>query len=373
MDLLYLIGIIVIAGIICIFIASAIINLLAQKPKPVAEPNPGDMKAGRLDPARTHAYLYPTGREVFFPKVVNPKPVYEITFTGLLQDRRGRFADARHMTDECGNFKWHIEWLRVNGQKLTHSMSELIEEDRLEHRYTFHIDGRSERLTLSLEKQESWSGAITATVKLLPPETPRIEDVVAARKARVEAKWEEEKVSAKFAEQIEALCVRSQAFRNWADPDYRKKFAEVHADELIRSQSEIRDEATKFLGQRQIVRYLRRHHADVVERFLGRLEALLMAERIVLDKRLGAAAPPPPPPPRKKLTAEEVRALKVRKQQVAIGDRVALKLDKIETRLNIRERLEQMSLDEDERQMLEEEMIGEIEEGDESHENVRTI
>jgi hypothetical protein len=373
MDTLPLIIIIIAAFLVLGFGGGALFDFFERKTNRT-EPDPGDLQAGTLRGTQTYTYLYPTGREVFFPRASHAKPVYEITFTGLLHGNNGQFADARYKTDECGNFTWHIDWLRVNGQKLTSSMSELVDEERFEHRYTFHIDGSGRRLTLALEKHESWSGALLATVQVLPSETPSIADVRAAQSARLEAKWEEDKISAKFAEQIQALCVRSQAFRNWADPDYRRKFAEVHADELIRNQSEIRDEATKFLGQTHIVGYLRRHHPDVVERFLGRLEALLMAERIVLDKRLGATqTQSPPAPPRKKLTAEEVRALKVHRQQVAIQDKVALKLDKIETRLNIRDRLEQMPLDQDERELIENELIGEIEEGDETHENVRTI
>ncbi len=371
MDNPYVIAVIVV--IVACLIAFVAATLIDGKEEVVV--TPPDPQATILDASRSQAWLYPNGREVFFPKTIHSKPVYEITFTGILRRSDGLSADALYQTDGCGNFTWHIDWLRVNGQKLCTSTSELVEAERFEHRYTFHVDGKAERLTLALNKNETWLGALMATVRVLPPETLSIADCHAARSARLEAKWEQDKVSVKFAQQIKDLCIRSEVFRNWADPDFRTKFAEVHGDELISNQSEIRAEATTLLAQDQIVGYLRRHNPEVVERFVGRLEALLIAERRALEKRLTALNPPPatPPPPRKKLTADQVREIKVRKQQVEIGDKVALKLDKVETRLRIRERLDSMSLDPDERELLEAELISEIEEGDNDHENAKTI
>jgi hypothetical protein len=190
--------------------------------------------------------------------------------------------------------------------------------------------------------------------------------------ARRNIEW----ASKEFSGQIQEVCTRSQLFRNWENDEYRRKFVEAHYEELIKHQSEIRLEAMKFLSQHALINYLARHHPEVIRRFTGRLEALFIAETISVDKRLAARrAPPlppsPPPPPKKKLTAEEVRRIKIHRQQVQDQDRVALKMDKIGTRLMIRERLETMPLDPDEREMLEQELIGEIEQGDDD--NARTI
>jgi hypothetical protein len=356
-----------------ITVVALCISFCFGTPKPrKSTPNPGDLEATRVDKFRSYAYLTTCGREVFFPPA-HEGAVCEITIDGILHNDEGEFSDLFHRTDSSGNFSHGANWLVVNGSSLTNNTWESVVSDRFNHKYIFRVDHSRERLTLALHRNTRWQGYLTANVTVLPMGTPRIAETREAHSARVKAKVEEEAVGTKFAAQIQALCVRSQAFRNWANPDYQKKFAEAHTDELIRNQAEIREEAITFLAQDQIVRYLRRHHKEVVDRFLGRLEALLLAENLQLDKRLAGIAPPAAPPPKRKLTAEQVRSLKVHRQQVAIGDKVALKLDKIETRLNIRERLEQMPLDQDERELLEEELISEIEDGDGESENGKTI
>ena len=350
------------------------IKLCFGKSEPeVSIPNPGDLKATRVDPFNSYAYLTTSGREVFFPRATHERAVYEITIEGVLCNDRGDFSDLRYSTDSSGNFRDCVNWLIVNGYSFTNTTHEFVTSDRYHHHYKFRIDNSSERLTLALSRNTRWQGYFKAHVTILPIGTPGIAETHNARSARLKEKMEEESVSSKFAAQIQALCVRSRAFRNWSDPEYRKNFAEVHSDELIRNQAEIREEAITFMSQDRIVRYLRRHHPDVVDRYLGRLEALLLAERIALDKRLVGSAPLAAPPPKRKLTAEQVRSLKVHRQQVAIGDKVALKLDKIEARLNIRERLEQMPLEQDERELLEEELISEIEDEGAESENGKVI
>jgi hypothetical protein len=334
---------------------------------------PRDRKAIRVDESRSYAFLSTNGREVFFPLPPHPNTVYEICVEGLLHGDGDNLSDLLYETDASGNFTHEAKWLFINGTSLSRSGREPVVSDRFEHRYVFRLDHPCERrLTLALQPSTRWSGHFKATVTVLPVGTV---GVVASRErasARRLASLEEATISSQFGEQIAELCIRSQAFRNWADPAYRKKFAEVHADDLIRNQSDIRNEATTFLSQDKIVRYLRRHHPEVVERYLGRLESLLLAERFAIDKKL-LDPPPQPAPPKRKLTAEQVRALKVHKQQVAIGDRVALLFDKVDARLKIRERLDAMDLDPDEREMLERELIAEIEEGDDEHANARTI
>lgn len=359
--------------IFILLLIGMIVQIMKQKSPP---PVPGvtEPQATIVDATHSYAYLYPTGREVFFPSPPHREAVYEISIEGVLH-REGSFSDAFYKTDNAGNFAYGADWLRVNGLHLSSYTHELVALDRCEHRYTIRIDHPSDRLRLSLDRNIGWSGWLVVRVRVLPEGTPSLWQHREQAKRQHEAHDKSMRAADELAATIKKLTIRSEMFRNWQDPEFRAKFAEVHAEELIRNQAEIREEATTFLAQDHIVRYFRRHKPEVVERFLGRRDALLMAERIVLDRRLAAAASPsaPPAPPRKKLTAEEVRALKVHRQQVAIGDKVALKLDKIETRLNIRERLEKMPLDQDEREMLEQELIGEIEEGDETHENVRTI
>jgi hypothetical protein len=325
-----------------------------------------------LDRSISCGYLPGTGAEVFFPPTTRPNPVYQVTVTGILRHKNGHHADAFHQIDGHGNYTASHDALLVNGTRLHYIPHDMTVADRFEHKYCFLLDGRGERLTLAMRFNypSDWCGWLTVEVKLLKG-TPSVALRQNQEKARAEAKIEDARISAAFAKRIAELSTRAEAFRNWEDPEYRNKFAQVHYAELIQHQGEIRAEVIAFLAQRDLVQYLRRHAPLIVARFSGRLEALQIAERVALDKRL-AAEIPPAPPPKKRLTAEEVRAIKIHRQQVQDGDKVALKLDKIETRLHVRERLDKMHLDPDEREMLEQELLSEIDEGDE-HDNTKTI
>jgi len=331
-----------------------------------------------IDEARGWAKLEPTGREIFFPKPVDgDHTVYEATLQGVLWSDRNR-ADAFYRTDHDGNFTLGMDWLRVGHGHLKNLDYEFVEHERGEHRYRVRFVYAG-RLTLALDNHRGWAepviwhGALLAEVRLLPAgtmtkrqraelERKRVEEERKAAEAKAEAAAE----AAEFARMLKSITIRARTEANWRDPEFRDKFARVHGADLLKQQREIRTEATQFLEQHRLVAFLQRHEPDVIEIVLGRLKALELAERRALDLAL---APPAETQrlaeqPRKKLTVEEVRGLIIRRQQVQDEDRVALKLDKVERRIMIRKRLDEMPLDPDEREMLEKEIIDEIEAGE---------
>lgn len=355
----------IILAIVAVILVLVLVGLFAPaKTTPATAPAPVvDFHATILEPFRSTAQIAPAGREVFFPPPPHSGAVCQATITGIFRGPDGKLGDAFYTTNGVGNFTHGWNCLCVNGGQ----PFQVIESDRYLHRYTIQFDARPGRPTIAVvPPYDGWSGSVSVDFTVLPEGMPGIAERRRREMLRTNAERESIEVAKKFATQIQALVIRAELFRNWEDATYRERFARAYYDDLIKNQADIRKEARELLEQHDIVRYLRRHNPAVVERFLGRLEALLLAERIALDKRLGAQELAPISlPPRKKFTPDEVRAIKVRRQQVVIGDRVALKLDKVETRLQIRERLAQMPFeDDDERDAVEQELLREIEEGD---------
>jgi hypothetical protein len=359
--------------------------------EPGVQPNiPTHPHAIVVDQSVSWAQLPADSREVFFPPAPYPNPVYEVSFTGVLRSSNGHLADALYETNGDGNFSKHLRWIRVNGLALHHMAHEQVAADRFEHRYTFQFHHyNDERLTLALDHYAggcTWYGALTVQVNVLPAGSLTRREQRAAELAakqqeeadqarKLAAQREKTEAAERFAQQIQALCIRAEMFPNLGDSEYLVKFARTYGDVLVKHQDEIRKEAAELLEQHQIVAYLRRHHPIVIDRLLGRLRALELAEQFVLAKRLALEATPATttPPQKKRLNAGEVRAIKVHKQQVEIGDRVALKLDKVKAKLKVREDLEKMPFsDDDERDAVEEELFREIDEGDDD-ENTKTL
>jgi len=335
----------------------------ASSPQTAGAPR-ADVFATTTNRSNSEAQIHPDGRECFFPVASHVQPTYEITLTGIISYDTGT-GDGFYNTDKLGNFVVGHDALLVNGKRLSQIQHEMLEADRGSHRYRFQVDDPGERLTLAFlpASRVPLRGSLMAHVRMLPENLPTVA-MRQARKREQEAKEREAaKISAAFAKLVTAVCIRSELFRNWEDPEYRSRFARVYPEELIACQKEIRDEASQFLEQQELVSYLRRHHPVVVERLMGRFNSLLIAERVVLENRLASIAPLP----KKRLSAEEVRDLKLRRQQIKDGDKIALKLNRVETRLRIREQLDQYQLDTDERDQLERELIDEIDEGDDDH------
>ena len=278
-----------------------------------------------------------------------------------------------------GNFSKEAGWIRVNGRYLSRIDHDLIAADRFAHRYTIQFQALTNaRLTLALDRvaaKSHWSGALTVQVAVLPPgsltqraqrEAETVDrDQERAREAReLAARQERVKAAEQFASQIQALCIRSEMFPNLGDPEYLVKFARAYGDELIKNQAEIRKEATELLEQHEIVAFLRRHHPGGVDRFLGRLRALELAEQFAVDKRIAAFTTPKKSKPKRKLTAEEVRELKVRRQRLQLGDKLALAKDKTATIEDTKAYVKAQygHLDEDEQQQIVQQLLEEIRE-----------
>ena len=147
-------------------------------------------------------------------------------------------------------------------------------------------------------------GAIAVEVTLLPQGTVgfseqrrRAQAEHAAEEARRAARQQAAADADRFSEIVEALSIRAELNRNWADPQYRADFARLHAEELVQRQSEIRTDANQLLEQHRVVTYLRRHDPMVLATLLGRFESLLLAEKLSLDRAIAAGEAPKPTQP----------------------------------------------------------------------------
>lgn len=365
------------AGIVAVIVFAALCGLvLSGFEKESGENHPPvaaseiSHQATMIDAWRSWAHLAPTGREVFFPVAPHANPVYEITFTGVLRRDDGKLGDAFYNTDGCGNFSNQVNRFRVNGERLGWRTFELVAANRCDHIYTIRLEHPDDRLTLAVEWDSRWRGSIAAEVTLLPKGavgSSGRRQREQAEQAAEQARRKLASVSEAFARKVQAVCIRSELFRNWGDADYRRKFAEAFTDQLINDQSEIRKEAMEFLSEHALIRYLSRHHPEVIRRFTGRLEALFLAETISVDRRLAAQAPPPlppPPPPRKKLNAAQVQRRKLRYQQIKLGDKLALAKDRVATMEDVKAyvRAQYSRLPEDEQQRIIQQILDQIDE-----------
>jgi len=295
---------------------------------------PSELTAVPLDHARSWAQLPSTGREVFFPKVAQDRPLYELTFSGVLRSENGRSSDAFYRTDDTGNFSWGSSWIRINGSE---RYTEFVAVDRFTHRYTVHFRHYShERLTIAIEHSPGWHGSLIVEATVLAPGTltqkERRDQEHERRVAEEAARKAKTLADEKFAAVIRSFFILSRSYRNWESLEYRQKYAEAHTEELIRDQAEIRAEASNFLSQRDVLRYFQDHDPAVVQRLTGRLQALVIAERVSLEKHLAKPAPAPVAQaerPKPKLNAEQVRRAKLWRQQRDMEDKLTLVKDKI--------------------------------------------
>ena len=381
-----------------VFVSAALlgslVSALAERHEP--DPKPGEQPttithshAVAIGPSVNWAQLRVDGREVFFPPPAHPNPLYEVSFAGVVRDRHGRLADALYLADDDGNFSKRFDWIRVNGRNLSNINYELIACDRFAHRYIIHFfDFTNARLTFTLDRHARYfsSGSLTVQVTVLPrgtlmereqreAETIDREQESARRSRELMARQERMASAERFASQIKALCVRAETIPNFGNPEYLAKFARAYGEELIKTQAEIRAEATELLEQHEIVAFLQRHHPGVVDRFLGRLRALHLAEQLVVEKHVAALAAPKKEKskPKRKLSADEVRELKVRRQRLLLGDKLALAKDRAATIEDTKAYVKAQygHLDEDEQQQIVQQLLEEIRE--ENDNNGKTL
>jgi len=241
--------------------------------------------------------IVPHAGETFFDK--SPTHVYEIEVTGACRCWRYKGAipaDARYCA-EHGRFLDRHHELTINGEDLgtltirkKPPMIQIIEEDRGAHSYKFKFTSPADSLGIAFGM--AWEshvraehGHLAARVTPMPDERPQQE----AERLRAQQKQEAIDAADEFARAVKHLSDRAQLYKNWADPEYRQRFAEAHHAELIQHQDEIRKEAAGLLGQDRLLAYLRRYNPPAAEVLLGRLDALHCAERVSLGKAIAAA------------------------------------------------------------------------------------
>jgi hypothetical protein len=355
-------------------------------------PDPEDLIVPRL-PEGWQA-VFPHAGEVFFPRAPYSGAVYQIELEGecLYHPRRDETerADALYRAPR-GRFVDRHRELRINNKDLPNwttryelatykKFFEIAETDRGNHVYKINLDDLGEPISIAFgDAREGLvhvrNGYLRVRVTPLPEGTPSIARRQEQERKREKARQEAADAAEEMARAVKKLSIRSLTYRNWEDPAFCAKFAQVHCEDVIKNQAEIRKEATAFLEQHELVQHLRMHNPSAARTILGRLETLLIAERIALDRATAAAeaeaakpavekAIPAPAPAKKKLTTADVQQLKVRRQQIEIGDKVALAKDRIATKQEIKAyvKAQYPDLDDDERQAMFQEILGQVDE-----------
>ncbi len=131
--------------------------------------------------------------------------------------------------------------------------------------------------------------------------------------------------TAELRDRAAQLRVFTEHLRNWAEPEFRRQYAEAVPQHLLHARDDIELERRRFFMKADsdpdspeldfgFFAFVRLHHQDVYERCNGKSEAVLLAEKVQLEKlrktlhkkpRQPRLAPAPPAP-----TREELRGMR---------------------------------------------------------------
>jgi len=318
--------------------------------------------------------LPPNGREVFLP-LLDPNRVYEITVQGQFRERDAKSrgeksvarADALYRTDALGNFVVPHMFLMIGGAAARDFLANddgvgISAEDREAHRYRFRIDGEEKNRALSFcvslaGLRDAPEGFLAMTVECLPP---GVLSPAAARRKDAKAKADaarEDAKRARLATTLAELRLRAHHEAHFSDPEFQTHFAQHETKTLLEAQRpEWAREYGEFMHDADLRKLVEAEAPDVLAWFDARVKIVQLAERF-------AVAPPPAPkvePPKPRKNAEQVRAMKLRREAVQTDDQIALAKQKAEKLLKAKEELGAVPLEPEERERIETELTENI-------------
>jgi hypothetical protein len=143
----------------------------------------------------------------------------------------------------------------------------------------------------------------------------------------------------RFAERVNALELAYTARPHCLQSDFRENYARKHMHELIEQREEILEKFQAFHEDGEFVTFLKQFHPHLYSFAKWQSVCLALAEKYEAATRDDGT--PINEPPKKKLTPEEWRANKVRRQQIRIEDKIALAKARLESLTKARQVLEE--------------------------------
>ena len=250
-----------------------------------------------------------------------------------------------------------------------------IEEDRYEHRYAFVYETTGNRLSVLLEPlmltrdDDETSGTIELCVMPLTPFeelTLSMEDIFSPERLRAEQERKQHEARANRALE---LAVLAHLESNFLDPDYQKNYARSHVPHILHHDSkDWLAEYHEVIGDPDLCALIEAEHPHVLKFLEARLEVVRIAQR------LSVKPPPKPKEPEEKrrLSREEwearierYRQRQLDRMRVQAEDHIAKQLQKLELAQELRERAQQLTLDEDDIERLVQQLLGDLDDADE--------
>jgi hypothetical protein len=322
--------------------------------------------------------VQPDGNELFLP-LLDSCRVYEITLEGTCKfsessgrwSERTAYADALYQTDEVGNFFKPHSYLKLGDVPIEDYLTDVPHEimptqDRKEHRYSFRIDGAAERMSVRFHVRSSGErkkphGPLTLSLKLMPegtasPNAGRRREEAAQEIAKRAKQAESE--NAAIQARLEPLKRRALLDSHFLDPKFQEEFAKHNQQKIPTALKKAwEDEYERFIKDAPLKKLAEEQTPEVIQLFEARVKIVQLAERLAVA------------PVTKEITPEEERALMVRKQKTKVDGLIAHAKLKGEKIAEAKAVIDEIALDQDEKEYLQAELVRQISEGEESHQN----
>jgi hypothetical protein len=292
----------------------------------------------------------------------------EVSQLGLDVEEREREAAARRM----------IEAVEEQARELavaTYPELHLLDpEYRVEYAKQHHTHMSTLKDTWLAQYRAVLSDELLRT--LLEEQHPHVMPVLAARMevlsiaerlpydAQIErAKRDEERVAQARAERIAELVLTYREFEHYESGEWIADYVAVrkHREELLDEGREILERNREFHEDTVFINELKACSLGTYRRATWQVRALALADKLTARWRL---------------SEEEKEAKILRHRQhdidylrVGADDKIARMLERFESAQRLREKLEQLGVDDDEIERLEQELLGDLDQDDDSQSN----
>jgi hypothetical protein len=257
------------------------------------------------------------------------------------------------------------QYTRHNGLLFDGQPAMLFEEDPHNHKFSFVYRGAGRQLSLVLKLPQGRSRY--SSIGYSDPFSVSIRTLTVAEEAEVKAQ-EDQRLQEAIADQREELRRRAldlatlaQMEQDLLQPDHQQHFAAKHIAEIVTTWAERwRKEYLALKVDAPLYALIQEQYPEVLAFYEARVAVTRIAKRLAVE---------PPPAPDRKETPNEYRDRQLRGFRIDADDKIAKLLSRYESRDRLRERAEQLGFAEDLIEGLEQELLGDLVQDDDSQNN----